>query len=875
MGNKQSKEIYDKITQAFEHESTLAKDMSIQCVSEPAMIDFLSKVVAKKIKDADLQTFEKNMKLNAPAEESKEDRAAKLKRTQESKLQSILVAGHEELPEVKAIFQSVNLEDTAAPGLDEVRKYTHSTMQNFVCTLLLLLQKSGSKEEVASFYTRVGNYLLANQETGQGESSGTSTALYFAALLIDPKKLLTDSQISANILDMFRTMPSLSFYGCTRQALIIDRSIEYIKRSLLTQIETNVDSKDPTVQQNLANAIKTLCYIGLARGSVEDLLTVVQLIDRTPAKIYLGDILERVLGLPEVAAGTFSLQSSALEYQVPFEQIYIEKTGWIADREAAIASATDGEYVYFYSPVHGLLSLGAGKGKLKGKIYARPGVIETKGKIQLLCARNKLYCLTEGKLQRLDPFTLAMKESKKMARVGIEPNCLFTGCGSLVLTYRKLEAEAEEGEAGAKVQAEVTTYDLTGKTAATKVTITHFVNDVQQVVACKGVLLVLGKKKCEAIDLAKNCTLKSEETDLLKQATVCANADTNELFTVHFVNENEGFVLGKFEALNIKQETIPVLDSRIEEIKHLLKLDTKEKETTPRKELAGLLGIFTEDMAAPKAADPGLDDRTDLLLFTLAARAKATESFVRTANIREAEQVMKVYKTPLGIHLTARCLDAQMRLATRYYAELQGAKSEEAALLSAEKLCAITVILNEHMLALRKCNISLEDCVGPEGVTMYGKLCREVITPAISGLALEKVGAKNAELVGCIRKYGETCMKNSQALAASELELTLKTLYETIKRVATEKKLCDNFHGLSSWLDTPDNTEIIANKILDKSPDCVELLNAYFAFEDDYFCTKAQQFLRNETKDNDLFAAQRELSPSFTRIIERLFVMIG
>jgi hypothetical protein len=106
---------------------------------------------------------------------------------------------------------------------------------DFISTLLMMLGKAGDKEQAASFYQRVGAFLSDAKDSTSGESSGTSTALYFAALLIDPKKLLSDPQISANILDMFRTMSSLSFYGWTKQALIIDRSIEYIKRSIFSR----------------------------------------------------------------------------------------------------------------------------------------------------------------------------------------------------------------------------------------------------------------------------------------------------------------------------------------------------------------------------------------------------------------------------------------------------------------------------------------------------------------------------------------------------------------------------------------------------------------------------------------------------------------
>jgi hypothetical protein len=136
-----------------------------------------------------------------------------------------------------------------------------------------------------------------------------------------------------------------------------------------------------------------------------------------------------------------------LEYKVPFEEIYMEKAEWISDRSAVVSSATDGEYVYFYSPTYGLQMLGAGKGKVKGKIYASKGTIEAKGKLQLLYLRKKLYCYTDSKLFKVDPTTLALKESKKMSRLGISPPTKLSGSGNQIVTYYEtLKEEAKKAK---------------------------------------------------------------------------------------------------------------------------------------------------------------------------------------------------------------------------------------------------------------------------------------------------------------------------------------------------------------------------------------------------------------------------------------------
>lgn len=880
MGNKQCKILYELIEEAFNAEKTVANTLSTQYITEPEMIDHLYGLIAKKVKDTEIQTLEKELRLNIPAEETKEEREAKQKKMQQIKLQSTLVAGHEHLPEVKAIFQSSNLETNVSLARESVKVYSHKMITHLVSSMLILLEKSASKQEAASFYARVGNFLMPSQDAAIGmENSGTSTAVHFAALLIEPKKILTDPQLSANILDMFQTMSSLSFYGWTRQSLIIDRSIEYITSSLIKQLDDNLETLPSKGLEIIENAIKTLFFIGLARGSVEGLLIAIYFLVKTKLKFDVAEVLERILSLPSatefLSSFSFSMQKKSLEYIIPFEQIYVEKTSWISERDAAFTSATNGEFLYFYTPSSGLMTLGIGRVKLKGKIYSRGFLLEAKGKIQLLTLKRKLYCWNEGKFYRVYPDTLKMKITKKGETLVIDSNMLLTSTEKMIVAYSKHPDVAGDSEGGEKVQGEVTFYDITAKRVVNKVQVTHSILDLQQFMVCGDLLIFTGKKKYEIIDYVRKATLKTEESEILKQSTFCVNSEKDEIFTVFFAGDTEGVCLGKFEALNIKQDSIHIIEERIAEGKKLLNIENKDKNSLQKKELASLLGILNVGPST-KQSESLLPNRIEFLLAALASRAKAAESVIRIMDVREPEELLKIYKTPVGVHLTGRCFDVQMKLVELFFTEAIEGKNRESTELAFEKLSYLITILNQHMLSLRKCNISLEECAGPTGSAMYSKICQNIMSPILKGEIFAKYSVTNTELITSLKKSCEECMKNSQALASPEIERAFVSLGEIMQKMLTEKKLDESFHGIISWLDTQDNIELLATKILEKNPECLKLLDLYYSIEEEYTHSTLQIFLKNDPKIINTFSSVlQELRGPFSLAIERMFVLIG
>jgi hypothetical protein len=117
------------------------------------------------------------------------------------------------------------------------------------------------------------------------------------------------------------------------------------------------------------------------------------------------------------------------------------------------------------------------------------------------------------------------------------------------------------------------------------------------------------------------------------------------------------------------------------------------------------------------------------------------------------------------------------------------------------------------------------------------------------------------------------CIKNSHALGESETEDTFGLLHESIKDFISTKVMNKNFDGLVSWLSVADNIELLANRVMNKNIEAIELLDYYFTIEMMYFDYKMKQFFNN-TKEN-IEVAFKLIAPSFFQVIERLFVLVG
>jgi len=837
MGNKPANLIYKELTEEFYPEKTIAGNLSLTALSEPEIIAFLFDIINKKLKDSEMQS---SFNLNITSSEEENQGVD----TKDLCLKNLLVAGHEEKKEIESEFKYMEVENAVAPGLKNVQDYSQERTAEFIVSVLMMLERVGGEGEAVSFYERIGNYLLKSIEDKPEE---TSAALYFAALLIDPKKLLTDAQLLESVLNMFTTITSLSFYGWTKENLIIDRSIEYIKRSLLTEIESLSVKKDAIFGMNLEKAIRTLCYIGLARGSIEDLLIVVDLIKKLGITIDLTDILKKILSLPEIDTKPFRLQSSALNYSIPFEKIYMDKSSWITDQAMPISSVSDGEYVYFYSATHGLIVLRAGE----GRIYKCKGFIDCKGRVQLLLINKVFYCWNEGKLLKLDIETMELKEAKEVPCTAKDK---ITATEDWLVVYSETGKEESEESENPRIHADIVIHDL--NTEVKKYSITHSVNDINNITLYKNAIILANTKRYEVIDLSKNIIIKKEESDLLKQATICCHQESNKLFILYSVSNSEGFALGQLNLIHLQEQTPPFISAKINQLRQTVGT-TENKNLVSKHELSSLLGIFINPEETKEEKSVGIESKVEDILAALAYRSNKAESFMITANLKDPKEIMQIYKSPLAIHLTAKCLETLFKLIQSFFNDFIERKK------GLESLCYLMIILSEHLVALGKCNVSLEDCVGPEGIKEFDKINKEIILPIINN-ALDEIEDRN--LVNTIKQFAILCKKYSSSLGKPDIEQTFNLLHKSLKEYVEEKKIEDNLEGLINWLSISENLEALTNRILNADKNYVELLDMYFSIEVNYF----SQIIRKLPTQN----IYKTISRSFSKVIEKCFISV-
>jgi len=835
MGNKHTKKIYEILVPIFHKQKTLAKDLPFPYLSECEIAEYLERVMKVALKEEHWKALEKGMNFNVTTEEDRKELEGKNKKMSESSLYSLLVAGHEAQPEIVASFQGVQLEDALAPNLDSVKKYSRQKVIELAVGLLELVEKAESDEEIKSFYQRVSQHL--SKSTGNlAESSGISMALCLSALLIEPGKLLKDDYTSLSMLKMFTEIPSLIFHGWDKQNLVIERAIDYVKQSLLDQLELNVDVPERIKE----DTIKILCHIGLSRGSIEDLLIGIRLMKED---IDLTEIVKKILELDELESRIIKLEASEQNHRFPFEEIYIsKKNDWLTEKDTNISSATDSEYIYFYNPKHGLMLMGAGDATIKGKLYKTKEFIEDNKSVQLIHLNKKIYCLIKNVLFNLDINTMKLKKTKKNLLLNDLQNYKITGNDNRLVIY--LEEKKTRSE---NIEAKVIIHYVHTK-QATELSIVHKVNDVKELVLYDNLLILIGNKRYEVIDLIKKKTAYSDESKILKQATFCCSSE--KLFGIYFT-EREGFMLEEFSLPSVREKTIPLLDSSIENVKKLLNIN-QTFNPMPKQTVESLLGIVKEKIGSKELTKPSIAKGTENLLALLAHRAIDAEQYIKSINPKNSKEILKAYKCPIAIHLTTQCLDTLFKLLQEQYNKLTSESPIEL-----KKLWYIIIILNAHFIALGVCDISLEDLLGAEMAKSCDEKCKKILSSLINDNKID------GELMKLVKEYANCCFKNSSSLYKLEADDIFKQFHQWYKEEKTD------IDQVINWLKTSSNCKVLANKILNQDKNALNFLNEYFAIEVRYFSKEVQGFIKGDKVEKVVYKKLFEL---MFVVVEKVFL---
>jgi len=829
MGNKESKRISKKY-KVPEDRKPLFDSITLFGFSDPVLVKNLSKFLSFELPDD---------KKKEPANEWKHIVVTRLK---ENSLKSFLAAGHETISIMPVFKNHFPEEQKINP---QALSYSSEKKQEFIISLLALMNRLGTTEETSNFYQRMGNFL--SQLEKKNKDSGASTAVQFATILMDPKTLLQNEKISGTMLQMFMKTPALSLYGWTKGIFAMDRSIEYIKESLLNQVE----KMDKVSKVSLENAVKTIGYIGLSRGSIEDLLVMVMLMKKLKMSIDLSEISTRILELPEIVKRENKLDLKDAEYDFPFQLLYTTKHELKA-KIASVTSATDGEYIYFYEPDMGLVTIGVGEDKIKGKIYSSNNISELKDETQLLILKNKLYVWDKG-LFKFDHQNLSFKKSKKNTVISFKADSKFTATGSVLVIYTETSKEMVEENEDYKVEGELVLYNFDTKADTKKITITHSISKLKEITLCKDILILVGEEQYEIIDLQSKKTIVKERNIIADKGTMCGY--NSNLYAIRFLSEAKGYSLTKFNILNMQKLAIPFIEAKVKPkgVKH----DHKEVTTA---EVKSLLGIKVKAEEESKGANEFND--IDQLLAVLAYRASSADSLIHGANEKEGEEMIKVYKSPLAIHLTSKCLEVQIKLLEGYYKELKEGKEV------LEEICCLLIIFNEHLIALKKCNIPLVDCIGDKGIEDYSVLCKELLVPLTDKSKLEKY---NEELVEALTKYASNCLLHTRNLISLGAGNYMQLLQELLKDLITTKKANANYESLMNWLNNDCNVDSLISDMINKLPEATELIDSYFVIELEYFSTITRELIKEQKSET----IHKQIVAGFKRVFKKLFITLA
>ena len=158
----------------------------------------------------------------------------------------------------------------------------------------------------------------------------------------------------------------LSFYGETKEHFILDKALDKIIEYLKELIS------DPTEKDlNKMKALKIIFNLSLAKGSLKNLLDVINAVDKLPKKnidfnyelnLFKNEFRKFGLGLPK--SNNQKIESKIWNYNLKKEEDKSKST------KTFYSTTTDGKYLYFFSSTGVLLKIGTGYNKtMLGKVY--------------------------------------------------------------------------------------------------------------------------------------------------------------------------------------------------------------------------------------------------------------------------------------------------------------------------------------------------------------------------------------------------------------------------------------------------------------------------------------------------------------------------
>ena len=180
----------------------------------------------------------------------------------------------------------------------------------------------------------------------------------------------------------------LSFYGETKEHFILDKALDKIIEYLKELIS------DPTEKDlNKMKALKIIFNLSLAKGSLKNLLDVINAVDKLPKKnidfnyelnLFKNEFRKFGLGLPK--SNNQKIESKIWNYSLKKEEDKSKSS------KTFYSTTTDGKYLYFFSSTGVLLKIGTGYNKtMLGKVYLKKENYRTGERATLCYVEGILY----------------------------------------------------------------------------------------------------------------------------------------------------------------------------------------------------------------------------------------------------------------------------------------------------------------------------------------------------------------------------------------------------------------------------------------------------------------------------------------------------
>ena len=252
-----------------------------------------------------------------------------------------------------------------------------------------------------------------------GIRSGVHLMISLLREAVKHNQQLSDDTLNF-LLDLFVDVKPLSLWGTNQIDIVLDKSLHTVADYLEELI-----SSEKTSPSSKCKALKVLFSLGLLRGSLPNLLSVVALLRKYNIEVDLTREL-KLLKL-ERPNTKFDFEKKLKAHT----KVFFTSAAGDAQPEKSpnVSMTTDGKYIYLHSEIEGLMKIGTGYGyTMFGKVYKHVKEYRLKERATLAFVLGKLYYRSSRigpvPLIELDPDTLE-ETGNQVHYDSLAPNSIF------------------------------------------------------------------------------------------------------------------------------------------------------------------------------------------------------------------------------------------------------------------------------------------------------------------------------------------------------------------------------------------------------------------------------------------------------------------